>query len=132
MHRLFFDANVLFSAAYRPNAGLLRLWRLRGTALCSSLYAVEEARVNLIQPEQQERLQLLSQALLLFDPPRSEPPPGVLLPEKDVPILLGAIAAQATHLLTGDLRHFGPYFGKRLAGIWVFTPGDYLRCRKKR
>ena len=26
MDKLFLDANILFSAAYRANAGLLRLW----------------------------------------------------------------------------------------------------------
>lgn len=26
MDKLFLDANILFSAAYRSNAGLLRLW----------------------------------------------------------------------------------------------------------
>jgi len=29
MDRLFLDAHVLFSAAYRPNAGLLKLWKLK-------------------------------------------------------------------------------------------------------
>ena len=45
----------------------------------------------------------------------------------DVPILLAAIAARATHLLTGDLRHFGSYLGKRVEGILVLPPGEYLR-----
>jgi hypothetical protein len=35
---------------------------------------------------------------------KHELPEGVSLPEKDVPILLAAIEARATHLLTGDLR----------------------------
>jgi hypothetical protein len=51
------------------------------------------------------------------------------LPEKDIPILLAAIEARSTHLITGDLRHFGPYFGKRLAGILVLSPADYFRRR---
>ena len=45
-------------------------------------------------------------------------PEGVSLPEKDVPILLAAIEARATHPLTGNLRHFGSYFGKRVEGIF--------------
>jgi len=79
MDRLFLDAKILFSAAYRPNAGLLRLWRLSDVVLCTGHYALEEAR--------------------------------------------------STHLITGDLRHFGPYFGKKLAGILVLSPADYLRLR---
>ena len=49
MDRLFLDANVLFSAAYRPNAGLLRLWRLPDVVLCTGRYALEEARTNLTE-----------------------------------------------------------------------------------
>jgi len=51
----------------------------------------------------------------------------VLLPDKDVPILLAAIEARATHLITGDLRHFGPYFGKKIQGILVLPPRNYLK-----
>jgi len=43
----------------------------------------------------------------------------VELPEKDWPILGGAIAAEATHLITGDLKHFGRYFGPHIHGILV-------------
>jgi uncharacterized protein len=45
--RLFLDANVLFSTAYRPNAGLLQFWKLKQATLCSSHYALAEARINL-------------------------------------------------------------------------------------
>jgi hypothetical protein len=47
MDRLFLDANVLFSAAYRLKAGLLQLWDLDDTVLCGSHYAVEAGRINL-------------------------------------------------------------------------------------
>jgi len=63
----------------------------------------------------------------LFDAGKHELPDGVSLPRKDVPSLLAAIEARATHLLTGDLRHFGSYFGKRVEGILVLPPGEYLR-----
>lgn len=49
------------------------------------------------------------------------------LPEKDVPIFLAAIEARATHLVTGDVRHFRAYFGKKIQGIAILRPGDYLR-----
>jgi len=52
---------------------------------------------------------------------------GVSLPEKDVPIFLAALAARATHLITGDLRDFGRYFGKTIEGVRVITPSNYLR-----
>jgi len=127
MDRLFLDANVLFSAAYRPNAGLLRLWRLPDVALCSSRYALEEARINLSELTQRHRLVRLSDKLSLYDSTSSELPRGVSLPEKDIPIFLSAIESHCTHLITGDLRHFGPYFGKKLSGILILSPADYLR-----
>ena len=44
MDRLFLDANVLFSAPYRIDAGLVRLWKLKDATLCSSRHALEEAK----------------------------------------------------------------------------------------
>ena len=132
MDRLFLDANVLFSAAYRPGAGLLRLWKLKGAILCSSRYAFEEARVNLSENEQRRRLARLARSVHLFDAASRELPASLSLPEKDVPILLAAIEARATHLITGDMRHFSPHFGKRIEGILVLSPADYLVQRHER
>jgi predicted nucleic acid-binding protein len=129
MDRLFLDANVLFSAAYRPNAGLLRFWQLPDVELCASRYALEEARINLTEDAQRHRLDRLSVRLKLFNSASRELPRGINLAEKDIPILLAAIEAHCTHLITGDLRHFGPYFGKKLSGILVLPPADYLRLR---
>jgi hypothetical protein len=55
---------------------------------------------------------------------------GMALPEKDWPIVAGALAARPTHLITGDLRRCGPYFGNRLSGILVLPPAAYLRSRR--
>lgn len=130
MDRLFLDANVLFSAAYQPGAGLLRLWKLRSAVLCSSRYALEEARINLEHEDQRARLVRLSAHLQLFEATEEKLPGGISLPQKDVPIILAAIQARATHLLTGDIRHFGPYLGKNIADIVVMLPGEYLRIRR--
>lgn len=127
MHRIFLDANVLFSAAYRADSGLLRLWKLPEVQLCSSRYALEEARVNLEEETHRLRLAELAQALELFDSKQKDLPRGIHLPQKDVPILLAAVAADATHLLTGDIRHFGQYFGKKILGVLIQLPGDYLK-----
>ena len=129
MDRLFLDANVLFSAAYRPDAGLLRLWKLDDVVLCSSRYALEEARANLDEDAQRARLNKLADAVHWFEAGQRRLPEAISLPEKDVPVLLAAIEARATHLLTGDVRHFGPYFGKRIEGIAIMLPGGYLRAR---
>jgi predicted nucleic acid-binding protein len=131
MDRLFLDANVLFSAAYRPDAGLLQLWKLKNVALCSSRYALEEARINLADEQQRMRLSKLSEVVQLFEAAQRELPREISLPEKDVPILLAAIEARATHLLTGDVRHFGPYLGKRIEGVAIVLPGEYLRLHSR-
>jgi predicted nucleic acid-binding protein len=129
--RLFLDANVLFSAAYRPDSGLLRLWNLDNALLLTSRYALEEARINLLEVEQRKRLNLLSEQIDLFEATHRKLPRGISLPEKDAPILLAAIAARATHLLTGDVRHFGEYFGKKIEGVGIMLPGAYLRRRDR-
>lgn len=130
MDRLFLDANILFSTAYRPGSGLLRLWQIKDVLLCTSRYALEEARINLTEEDHQTRLTKLSATVRLFDAGVRKLPRGISLPEKDVPIMLAAMEARATHLLTGDIRHFGPYMGKKIEGIAVTLPAEYLKMTR--
>jgi len=132
MDRLFLDANVLFSAAYRPGAGLLQLWKLKNVVLCSSRYALEEARLNLADADQRVRLDSLAESLHWFEASQRELPRGILMPEKDLPIVLAAMAARASHLLTGDVKHFGAYFGRKIAGVAIALPGEFLRDRDRK
>jgi hypothetical protein len=131
-HPIFLDANVLFSGADSPDAGLRRLWTLPGARLISSVYGTEEARRNLSNPGQWRDLEeLLGSAEIV---PTAAPPDHPLfsaleLPNKDRPILLAAISAEVTHLLTGAFRHFGPCYGKRTVGVLILSPGDYLSSR---
>ena len=130
MLRVFLDANVLFSAAYREGAGLLELWRTPDVRLITSWYAVEEARRNLDGRERRARLDtLLVDVSVVVEDPNVAIPGGIRLPEKDVPILRAALAAGATHLLTGDLRDFGHLLGRQVRGVTVQTPGAFLRSR---
>lgn len=128
MDRLFLDANILFSAAYREEAGVARLWSLKRIVLLTSTYAVEEAERNLSTKHRRRRLLEL---LATVETVNASMPPtlhrrGIDLPDKDWPILGGAIFAGATHLITGDLKHFGQYFGQRLLGILVVPPARYI------
>lgn len=132
MDRVFLDANILFSAAYRPYAGLRQLWEVPDVELVTSAYAVEEARRNLDRPEQRVALQVLLQSMEVLaasprDPPITVP---IELAEKDRPILAMAVAARATHLLTGDVQHFGRYYGQTVAGVHILPPAAYLRARR--
>ncbi len=52
MDLVFLDANILFSAAYRSDAGLKRLWKLPGARMITSAYAIEETYRNLDYPKQ--------------------------------------------------------------------------------
>ena len=131
MDRLFLDANVLFSAAYREDSGLLRIWELEGVELVSSAYAFEEARRNLDTEDRLGRLEELVRQLRIVLESALDLPDGVELPAKDVPILLAAIAAKASHLITGDRKDFGPYFGHKLAGVSIMTPRAYLITRER-
>jgi predicted nucleic acid-binding protein len=131
MDRIFLDANVLFSAAYRADSGLVAFWKLGDVTLCSSRYAIEEAKLNLEEEPQRRRLARLIPALQVFDARERKLPPGIALPQKDTPILFAAIEAHATHLITGDIRHFGAYFGKNVEGVLILTPAEYLKRRGK-
>jgi uncharacterized protein len=132
--RVFLDANVLFSAAYRDQSRLARLWTIPDTALVTSQYAIEEARRNLDRPEQQARLAQFTADLEIIqnEDVVGEEIVGVELPAKDWPILWAAVVAKATHLLTGDLRHFGPCYGRSIAGVRVMQPADYFREKDSR
>lgn len=132
MDRLFLDANVLFSAAYRPDAGLRRLWEIVGVQLITSVYAEEEARRNLETPVQHATLSELLRhvKVLIFQPGSSLLPSGLELPDNDRPILEAAIFSQAIHLLTGDMKAFGAYYGRTLAGVRILPPAAYLRERR--
>jgi uncharacterized protein len=128
--RVFLDANVLFSAAWLDDSGLMKLWHRADTTLVASRLAVAEARRNLDTDSQCARLDALAVPLILVDPPPDAMlPPGVNVAAKDVPILLAAIEAGATHLLTGDRKHFGHLYGKTVAGVRILAPATYLAKR---
>jgi predicted nucleic acid-binding protein len=57
---------------------------------------------------------------------------GVRLDSKDRPILLAAIHGEADFLLTGDARHFGHLYGKRIEGVMVLRPAQYFERRVRR
>ena len=128
MDRVFLDANVLFSAAY-GSPGLVGLWTAARDGRCelvASEYVIEEARRNLGDTAQRAALDsLLSAVRLVAEGPADTPCP-LSLPDKDRPVWLAAVAAGATHLLTGDMRHFGSHFGKKVQGVHILRPASYL------
>ena len=55
----------------------------------------------------------------------------IILPAKDQPVILAAIQARATHLITGDLHHFEPYRGRVIEGVRICNPRDYFSSLKE-
>jgi predicted nucleic acid-binding protein len=125
--RVFLDANILFSAAWRETNGILVLWDRPDLDLVSSNYAVAEAARNIQRknPAGVERLARLVNKLEISKA-SSEINPDHGLPEKDVPILQAAIGAKCAVLLTGDVAHFGHMFGKEVEGVRVLTVSMYM------
>lgn len=137
--RLFLDANVLFTAAHRPQgkAGFLfehagKPGALPGDArwvLVSSAHAIEEARRNvaLKRPQALPAFEALVRRLSVAPQPASARI-GLALPAKDLPIWSAALAARVTHLLTGDIGDFGPHMNRpeRTAGVLVQTVAQHL------
>jgi len=132
--RIFLDANILFSIAY-GSPGLNRLWELgqkKGCVLFTSNYVVEEAKRNLLSSEQLRNLEVfLSMVHLVPDVDPNIPCP-IELPEKDRPVLLAVISIQADYLLSGDMMHFGKYFGQTVRGTKICLPRDYLIIAEQR
>lgn len=133
--RLFLDANVLFTAAHRPLGKAAFLFQMAEGAksapwhLLSSAYAVEEARRNLAAkfPDALAGWPTLLKDLRIVPQPAA-PRLALDLPEKDRPIWAAAHAARATHLLTGDIKDFGPHMNRPAdtGGVTIQTVGEYL------
>jgi Predicted nucleic acid-binding protein, contains PIN domain len=131
--RVFLDANVLFSAAYRETGSVRAFFSLTnagGCDLVSSSYAIEEARRNVLA-KHPERSGDLERLLKKVSPCR-EPSPATVAwavaqgQPKDAPILAAAVEAHCHVLVTGDRTHFGALFGKRLRGTVVMLPVDAI------
>lgn len=107
------------------------LWTVDDIVLVTSGFAIDEAERNLEEAAARTRLYRLLHRIEIADEPRPDSmlPRGISLPSKDAPILLSAIQAECTHLVTGDRKHFGPYFGQTIDGVHITMVRDYLMTR---
>ncbi len=130
--KLFLDANVLFTAAHNPAGKAALIIELQPEAkwgLATSSYAMEEARRNLQRkaPDALDRLdRIVARLEVVQHRPDLEYPAGLI--EKDRPIFQAALGCGATHLLTGDLKHFGPLMArpKDTCGVVIRTVAAFL------
>lgn len=134
MRRIFLDANVLFSAAHKPESaqGLLIefAWRQLIQAV-SSDYAFGEAERNLAlkSKHSQPAWASLRQSVGACSPPDHETLRWAngIIAAKDAPILACAVRAKVDWLVTGDRRDFGSLFGTTQRGVLVMPPSQALR-----
>ena len=130
--RLFLDANVLFTATHNPGgkaALVIKLGCQGHWDLFSSPYAIEEARRNLERkfPQCLDGLYTIQRHLRLVEHRADLAFPDGLA-QKDQPIFQAALACQATHLLSGDLKDFGPFMNQpeNTFGICILTVARFL------
>jgi predicted nucleic acid-binding protein len=128
MTRVFLDANVMFSAAWRKESGVGKLWHLANVQLVTSPYALAEAQRNIAlkKPSALERLDELTKSV--------EVSAAIAkltdfhgLPDKDHPILEAAVGTGCGVLLTGDVTHFGRLIGEDIEGVQVLTVSLFFR-----
>jgi len=130
--RLFLDSNVLFTAAHNPSgkAALIIDLGIQGNwEVMSCSYAIEEARRNISIkfPDYLKRFEALMGTIIRV-PSRSGRNCPALLPEKGRPILEAAVQCKASHLLTGDIKNFGPIMNKPslTGGVIIQTTSEFL------
>jgi predicted nucleic acid-binding protein len=125
MTRVFLDANILFSAAWRESSSFSDPWDRKDVQFVTSPYALKEAERNK-KPEAAARLSKLASTV------DTSAKTATLnedhgLPEKDRPILESAVGSGCTVLLTGDVTHFGHLIGTEVEGVRVLTPSMFLQ-----
>lgn len=120
--RVFLDANILFSASDESSATrqLLDEVLRHGKALTSP-HVMEEARRNLERKRAHVLLGLSRLGRCVTVTHAFRLPADVPLPEKDKPVLAGAVGSRCTHLWTSDRLHFGSLYGKVVHGVRVVS-----------
>lgn len=133
MKQIFLDANVLFTAIYNTNglaAQLIKHHRSFSLQLISSKYAWREAEFNLQRkkPEALKNKKSILSLVQLRDIPIQENFNPLKLPPDDVPIFQGALLTRCSHLLTGDLNHFGKWMNKpeKTLGLVIQTIRQFV------
>ena len=120
--RVFADANVLFSAADPESATRLLLEALfRHATVVINEHVWEEARRNIEmkRPRFVSGLDKLKPSFHFSS--RMATVQDCQIPDKDQPVLGGAVASRCSHLWTGDKRHFGHLYGRTVGGALIVS-----------
>ena len=120
--RIFLDANVLFSAAAPESATrqLLNAVLAHASAVVNR-HVWEEATRNVVakRPALLSELQELERRLEFAS--QFSRAGLSSLPEKDQPVIRGAMGSRCTHLWTSDRRHFGSFYGEAIHGTRIVS-----------
>ena len=123
--RLFLDAHVLISAAWKDASKVTRVWSIPAVDLVTSNLVLAECERNLSHAPQLERLVRLLQSVRVLEFDRAPVLDlQVALPEKGHHVLAAAVLTRTDFLVTGDRNHFGLWYGSSVLGIRVEPPGS--------
>ena len=126
--RVFLDASILFSAAKSDGAvrALVRLLLDRGHECQVDAYVVAKARRNLVNkgPQAAQAFDALLSHLQVA-PALVGAVDVVELdwrPPKGRPVLATAIRLDCDALVTGDRKHIGRAYGRKVGGVAIHSP----------
>jgi hypothetical protein len=101
--------------------------------LVSTDYCAEEARRNLAKfgPSAAANWSSAISPAVEFTPVRVALDRPLVFPKaKDRPVVISALAAQCEWLLTLDERDFQGNLGRRIYGMAIATPGEFLLAQR--
>ena len=130
--RLFLDTSVLLAASGSARGAsqfLVEQAAVHGWKLASSDYCEEETRRNLPNPGRSSAANLKNQVaprIVFVRASFALDKPLVFHKAKDRPIVITALAARATWLLTLDEADFHTKLGREVYGLRIATPGEFL------
>lgn len=135
--RLFLDVSVLIAAAGSAEGGsalLLEICSTRKTQLLVTQLVLREAERNIQEELDEPALLRFYQVIADLDPhvipaPSSEDLQAAagIVAAKDAPVLAGARAGKATHLITLDRKHFlGDKHREGILPITACRPAEFL------
>ncbi len=124
MSSVFLDANILFSASltHTNMHGYFRALVHKAELITSErVYGGVERNILKKYPQNiTELVRVMEQVSLVADAYNEAE--FVMIHQKDRHVIAAAVKAKADYLLTGDVKDFGEFFGKKLGGVKVMSP----------
>lgn len=141
MKLVFLDANIFFAAVKSQTGGsyfIIELAKRNKLGIVTVVHALAEAEHNIGKKINATALQIhyenllyskLTTQSLIEIPKELEEKLMLCVPEKDIPILAGAILSKAEALITLDKKHFldNEKLRDTNFNVIIATPGDFLK-----